>query len=72
MAVPFRVAARNEESHKGQDRHATLEAGVVSAFGVYDGHGGTECAEALKEGQSTSGRWRVDVWPGDPSQFDHR
>ena len=42
-------AVLNEESKKGQDRHAALEVIGVSAFGVYDGHGGTECAEALKE-----------------------
>lgn len=43
-------AVLNQESKKGQDRHAVLEmSSGISAFGVYDGHGGDECAEALKE-----------------------
>ena len=42
-------AVLNESSNKNQDRHSTFNADGVSAFGVYDGHGGTECAQALAD-----------------------
>lgn len=42
-------AVLNESSSKNQDRHSTFNADGVSAFGVYDGHGGTECAQALAD-----------------------
>ena len=49
--MQFPVAVLSESSKKGQDRDATLQAdNGTSAFGVFDGHGGTECAQALKDG----------------------
>lgn len=46
---PGPVAVLSEESTKGQDRHESLELESISAFGVFDGHGGIECSQALKE-----------------------
>ena len=42
--APQIMAVVNEESHKGEDFWTTKSAGQVVGYGVFDGHGGKDCA----------------------------
>jgi len=48
LEIPY--AVKSEPSKKDQDRHAFLEKDGVAAFGIFDGHGGIDTSQALKEG----------------------
>ena len=41
---PISYSCVNEESHKGEDFWVTQTQGRVCGFGVFDGHGGKDCA----------------------------
>ena len=44
LAPPLQMAVVNEESHKGEDFWTSRTAGQVVGYGVFDGHGGKDCA----------------------------
>lgn len=52
LPLPISVGSANKPSDKDEDTHATHTRGAVSAFGVWDGHGGKGCSAACADAES--------------------